>query len=80
MMPSSKKQSWLVLPVRQFAQTCVEIKFDATCFRSCVDGVAIPRIDATLSLWSRRLDGVYNLIHWLISTQGQTSKAKLRQT
>ena len=50
MMPSSKKQSWLVLPVRQFAQTCVEIKFRAP--------------HATLSPWQCRLDGVErNLTH-----------------
>ena len=45
---------------------CVEIKFraphaiDATCFRSCVCAMAwrFHAIDATLSPWPRRLDGV----------------------
>ena len=45
---------------------CVEIKFraphaiDATCFRSCVCAMTwrFHAIDATLSPWPRRLDGI----------------------
>ena len=68
---------------------CVEIKFrashaiDATCFRSCVCAMAwrFHAIDATLSPWPRRLDGVethegprVTLTHWVISTQAPRAK------